>query len=212
MTWIGSPSKLLVLAGSLILTGYVLRSRPVQAAPDARNAEYVDARVCASCHRQIADDYRQTGMGRSFFRPTPANTIEDYTRQNEFYHPLSDTHYAMIRRDGEFYQRRWQIGFAGKETNVEEMKVDYVMGSGNHARSYLHRSAPGTLIELPLGWYPDGSWAMSPGSDSDQQASAYAERLLVPWPKAVVVSRFKKPAELMLSGGPEHEISGCFDP
>ena len=109
-------------------------------------------------------------MGRSFFRPTPSNTIEDYTKRNEFYHPLSDTHYAMIRRDAEIYQRRWQIGFAGKETNVEELKVDYVLGSGNHARSYLHRTAAGTLIELPLGWYPDkagGSWAMSPGSDSD---------------------------------------------
>ena len=51
------------------------------------------------------------------------------------------------------------------------MKVDYVLGSGNHARSYLHRTAAGTLIELPLGWYPDPKpadhWAMSPGSDSD---------------------------------------------
>ena len=144
-----------------------------QAAPDNGKAEYVDANVCASCHRQVAEDYRQTGMGRSFFRPAPANTVEDYTRNNEFYHSLSDTHYSMIRRDGQYYQRRWQIGFAGKETNVEEMKVDYIMGSGNHARSYLHRTAAGTLIELPLGWYPDpspesaGSWAMSPGSVSD---------------------------------------------
>jgi predicted CXXCH cytochrome family protein len=168
-----SPWKLLVLAGSLLLRGY--------AQVDSK-AEYVAPRVCASCHRQVADDYRKTGMGRSFFRPTSANIIEDYTRNNEFYHSLSDTHYSMIRRDGEFYQRRWQIGFAGKETNVEEMKVDYILGSGNHARSYLHRTAAGTLIELPLGWYPDpdrdrnpskpealaaGSWAMSPGSDSD---------------------------------------------
>ena len=150
---------MLVLAGSLVLAG------AVQAAP----AEYVDARVCSSCHRKIADDYRQTGMGRSFFRPAPSNTIEDYSKRSEFYHPLSDTHYSMIRRDGAFYQRRWQIGFAGKEANVEELKVDYVLGSGNHARSYLHRTDAGTLIELPLGWYPDkagGSWAMSPGSDS----------------------------------------------
>ncbi len=138
---------------------------PAHAATDN---EYVDARVCASCHRQVAEDYRQTGMGRSFFRPAPANTIEDYAKSNEFYHPLSDTHYSMIRRDGQYYQRRWQIGFAGKETNVEELKVDYIMGSGNHARSYLHRTPAGTLIELPLGWYSNtGSWAMSPGSDSD---------------------------------------------
>lgn len=161
--------KIPVLAASLLLRGFVVLPGPVQAAQDEWNANagYVDARVCAACHRQIADDYRQTGMGRSFFLPTPANTIEDYTRNNEFYQALSDTHYAMIRRDGEFYQRRWQIGFAGKETNVEEMKIDYVMGSGNHARSYLHRTAAGTLIELPLGWYREGSWAMSPDSDTD---------------------------------------------
>ena len=138
---------------------------PALAAPDT-GVEYVDATVCASCHRQVANQYRQTGMGRSFFRPTPANTIEDYTTDNEFYHPLSDTHFRMIRRNGEYYQRRWQIGFSGKETNIEEVKIDYVLGSGNHARSYLHRTPAGTLIELPLGWYPQ-AWAMSPGSDSD---------------------------------------------
>ena len=41
-----------------------------------------------------------------------------------------------------------------------------MLGSGNHARSYLHRTARGTLVELPLGWYSEkgGYWAMSPGS------------------------------------------------
>ena len=41
------------------------------------------------------------------------------------------------------------------------------MGSGNHARTYLHRTPRGTLIELPLGWYADqgGHWAMNPGYD-----------------------------------------------
>jgi hypothetical protein len=89
-------------------------------------------------------------MGRSIFKPAPANTIEDYTNNHEFLHSTSDTHYAMIVRGADYYQRRWQIGFDGKETNVEEMKVDYVIGSGNHARSYLHRSVSGGYIELPL--------------------------------------------------------------
>ena len=143
----------------------------VQAAPPANT--YVDSRVCAGCHSQIAHDHLQTGMGRSLFRPTPANTVEDYTRNNEFYHPLSDTHYAMILRDGAYYQRRWQIGFAGSETNVEESRVDYFLGSGNHARSYLHRTPRGALIELPLGWYSEkgGYWAMSPGFDSPHPAT-----------------------------------------
>ena len=41
------------------------------------------------------------------------------------------------------------------------------MGSGNHVRTYLHRTARGTLIELPLAWYAEkgGSWALNPGLD-----------------------------------------------
>ena len=112
-------------------------------------------------------------MGRSLFRPSPTNTLEAYTRKNEFYHASSDTHYAMIGRDGGYYQRRWQIGFGGTTINVEESKIDYVLGSGNHARSYLHRTTRGTLIELPLGWYSErgGYWAMSPGFDSRHPAT-----------------------------------------
>ncbi len=129
--------------------------------------EYVDARNCARCHRKIDETYRQTGMGRSLYRPAPSNTVEDYRSKNEFTHLLSETHYSMTVRDGAYYQRRWQIGFDGKETNVEEMKIDYVIGSGNHARSYLHRTAAGGFIELPLSWYEEkgGYWAMSPGFD-----------------------------------------------
>ena len=153
---IGSTPILLFLSSSLWAQ---------QAAP---GNEYVDAQICAGCHRQIAADYRLTGMGRSLYRPAPANTLEDYKNQNSFQHSLSDTHYSMIARDGAYYQRRWQLGFEGKETNVEELKIDYVIGSGEHARSYLHRIANGAFIELPLGWYAEkgGYWGMSPGFDS----------------------------------------------
>lgn len=47
------------------------------------------------------------------------------------------------------YQRRWQIGFDGNSTNVDEKQVDFVMGSGNHAKTYLHLTARGMLQQLP---------------------------------------------------------------
>jgi hypothetical protein len=48
-----------------------------------------------------------------------------------------------------------------------EKSIDFIIGSGNHARTFLHRSPRNTLIELPLGWYADkgGHWAMNPGYD-----------------------------------------------
>ena len=147
-------------------------SRGLPAAAAGGTPEYVNAQVCAACHSQLAESYAKTGMGRSFARPSPQVRLENFTK-GDFYHDLSDTHFSMIQRDGVWYQRRWQTGFNGQETNVEEMRVDYILGSGNHARTYLRRTARGTLIELPLGWYSEngGHWGMSPGSDSDHPRS-----------------------------------------
>ncbi len=154
------------LAASLIWT-VAAWSQPPE---NSGQAGYVDSRQCATCHRQIAEDYGKTGMGRSFFRPSPATSPEDFTKNNQFRHTLSDTTFSMLKRGTEYFQRRWQLGPDGKEINVEESRIDYVMGSGNHARSYLHRTAAGTLIELPLAWYPgpgsSGSWGMAPGDDT----------------------------------------------
>ena len=137
------------------------------AEPQAANP-YVNTRVCETCHADAARAYHQTGMGRSLYRPTAANQVEDYAGKNDYRHVTSGTSYAMESRNGAYYQRRWTVGFGGEPVNVEEARIDYVIGSGNHSRSYLHRTERGTLIELPLSWYSEkgGFWAMSPGFDS----------------------------------------------
>ena len=135
------------------------RAYPQQSAPVNR---YVDPEVCATCHAAIAESYRRTGMGRSFHRADSTDTTE-----KPFYHAASGSYFTMIERGGKLYQRRWQIGFDGRETNVDEKQVDFTIGSGNHSRTYLHLTARGTLQELPLSWYAEkgGYWAMSPGFD-----------------------------------------------
>jgi predicted CXXCH cytochrome family protein len=106
-------------------------------------------------------------MGRSFYRASPENMPEDFSTHNTFYHAASDSYFTMVRRDNEYYQRRYQLDSAGRRINVMEKRIDYVMGSGNHARTYLHRTAANMLFELPLGWYAEkgGYWAMNPGYD-----------------------------------------------
>ncbi|MEP7366523.1 MAG: tetratricopeptide repeat protein [Acidobacteriota bacterium] len=73
----------------------------------------------------------------------------------------------MLRRDGKYVQRRHQLDPKGREMNIVEKQIDFVLGSGNRARTYLHRTARNTLIELPLGWYAEkgGYLAMNPGYD-----------------------------------------------
>ena len=92
-------------------------------------------------------------MARSFYRPKPENTIEDYAKKNTFYHKASASYFTMFARDGKYFQRRYQIGFDGRQTNLMEKEVHFIMGSGNHVRTYLHRTSRNTLIELPLACY-----------------------------------------------------------
>jgi Flp pilus assembly protein TadD len=130
--------------------------------------QYANPKLCAGCHPAIAKSWRQNGMGRSFSAPRPEILVEDLAKNNSYYHPPSDTHFQMLHRDDVLVQRRYQLGFEGKETNVDEKQIDYIVGSGNHMRTYLHRNADGTLLELPLAWYTEkgGYWAMNPGYDT----------------------------------------------
>ena len=148
---------------------------PVARSPKSRqlliagaDAGYVDSTACAACHRQIWDTYRQTGMGRSFARAGPKVMGGEFNSNSTFYHSASDRYYTMLSRDGKYYLRRHQKGFDGKEENVVEKEIHYVTGSGNHARTYLHRTPEGRLVELPVTWYSEngGHWAMSPGFDN----------------------------------------------
>ncbi|HET9469365.1 MAG TPA: tetratricopeptide repeat protein [Vicinamibacterales bacterium] len=137
---------------------------------------YADAASCATCHEEIARTYAATGMARGFkgsggvFGSAPP---ENPSRP--LFHKASNRHYTMIERDGRVFQRRHQIGFDGKETNVLELEAHYVIGSGNHARTFVHRTASGRLVQLPVSWYANegqgargkgqGYWEMSPGYD-----------------------------------------------
>ncbi len=125
-------------------------------------AAHAQVSACAPCHAEIAASFAKTGMGRSFYpmRPEP---LPD----KPYFHEPSQSYFLTVERAGKYYQRRWQIGYDGKETNVDEKRIEFVMGSGNHARTYLHLTSRGTLQQLPLGWYAEdgGTWAMNPGYD-----------------------------------------------
>ena len=124
--------------------------------------------VCGNCHPKVMETYRRTGMARSFYSASKQNMVEDFSaKSTTFYHQPSNTYFAMIEREGKYFQRGYQLDARGQPINATEKQIDYVMGSGNHARTYLHRTSANTLIELPLGWYAEkgGYWAMNPGYD-----------------------------------------------
>ena len=120
---------------------------------------------CQPCHASIVQSYARTGMGRSFFPLSATTRIEDFSHRNRLQHEASRSDFRMEEREGRFYMRREANGYA------LEKEIHYVLGSGNHARSYVHRTEAGRLYTLPVSWYADpakqggGFWGMAPGFD-----------------------------------------------
>jgi len=126
---------------------------------------YVSDRACALCHGDIAEAYAAKGMARAFQRPRPASDVENFSAP-AFVHAPSGQQLRMMRSDGRLVFRRWQTGPDGQPINVFEVPVDWILGSGDHARTYLYRTAGGELYQLPLAWYTQTrSWGMAPGFD-----------------------------------------------
>src|SRR6185436_18855639 len=123
------------------------------------------ASPCQPCHSAIDVSYGGSAMARTF--STDIGAIGDWERRNSYYHSASDRWYRLFRKDGAYFVRRWQKGYRDAEANVFEARIDYAVGSGSHARSFLYKAADGRLFELPVSWYAanGGHWAMSPGFD-----------------------------------------------
>ena len=98
--------------------------------------------MCVPCHAAIVGSYSKTGMARSFYRLTDPRRVEDFTRNNRFFHQASQSWYEMEQRQDRFYMRRRTGGY------VMEKEIHYVLGSGNHTRSYVHMTSQGRLLAL----------------------------------------------------------------
>lgn len=158
-------ARIIVACLSAAVVGSISQAEP-RLVISGIDAGYVDGSLCAVCHQRIAATYARTGMGRSFRSVKPGEALPEFNGKT-FEHAASGEFFTPYVRDGKPHLRRHQIGFDRSITNILEQEVQFVFGSGNHARSYLHRAANGRLIELPLSWYAEngGYWAMSPAFD-----------------------------------------------
>ena len=126
---------------------------------------YVDDAACASCHADRAKTYQHVGMAKSFYRPRAAVFIENFDAP-PFFHERSRQYFEMRRRGDELVFRRYQLAADGAPIHVFEQKVDWILGSGHHARTYLYATPGGELYQLPISWYTaTREWRMAPGYD-----------------------------------------------
>ena len=131
---------------------------------------YIEDAACEQCHGQIWNDYQSVGMSRSFYRPRPEGFVEDL-EADPLVHEPSGRYYEMRRRGDELLFRRYQLAPDGQPINLFEVGVDWILGSGNHNRSYLYQTELGEMFQLPIGWYSQsGEWGMSPGFEQQDHS------------------------------------------
>ncbi|QIR15094.1 tetratricopeptide repeat protein [Shewanella aestuarii] len=123
---------------------------------------FVDDIACSTCHNQIYQSYQNVGMARSF--SSPANTAFIERFGEEFYQTESQRYYRIDQQGTELTFFRYQKDSDGKIINQISLNIEWVLGSGYRARSYLYRNDSGELFMLPIGWYSQSQeWGMSPG-------------------------------------------------
>jgi predicted CXXCH cytochrome family protein len=120
---------------------------------------------CALCHADLFRKYAQVGMARSF--RSLANSKQEEPPAGRYYHARSGRQYEVGRSGNRIVQSRYELNAEQGRLNAFELDATHVIGSGNHARTYFHRTDAGEFIQLPLTWYEqEKRWAVSPGFDT----------------------------------------------
>ena len=126
-------------------------------------AGYVSDKACKECHEDEWTSYQSVGMARSFYPPDPDHVVEDLPQT--FHHARTGYYYEMSLQNGKYVLHRYCKDDAGRRFAEYKAQVAWVIGSGNHVRSYLSQTPSGELYQLPISWYTGKGFAMSPMYD-----------------------------------------------
>jgi len=102
-------------------------------------------------------------MGRAFYPLDATTAVEDFTKDNRVELRADGIIYEMSSGGGGYLMRQSVLDENGATLAVASEKILFVVGSGNHSRSYL-TGANGYLYQMPICWYPGKpGWDLCPG-------------------------------------------------
>lgn len=130
----------------------------------AQEVEFVGDETCGQCHGELYQSYQTHGMAQSFYAMTPERAVEDFGGVT-LTHEGSGFTYTVYQEGDQFVQEEYRLGLGGEKTHRLARTMDFVVGSGSAARTYLSQ-VNGRLYEMPLTWYTQAErWDFSPGYD-----------------------------------------------
>ncbi len=126
---------------------------------------YVGGEACRMCHEKIWQQYQSHSMSRSSAIVSEATEIEDFDQRTSFdtETPIGTVNYRVESSDeGQFHHESLTDPVLGQIYD-QRVKVEFVIGSGNVGRTYLHVQKDCFFVS-PIAWYPQGAkWDLSLG-------------------------------------------------
>ncbi len=126
---------------------------------------YVGSRACAACHAEISRAYFKTAMGNASGKVEPGAAKQP--PPGSFLHSLSGTQYSLQADAKGLFLDYNKSQAAGEPPVSGRRKLEYYIGSGTHARGYLHRYGE-MLFQAPVAYYKNRQqWDMAPGYETE---------------------------------------------
>lgn len=129
----------------------------------ADSVQYVGMATCRSCHNDVHETFKQTGMGRSFHNATREKSDAKFGKHALVYDTLNDFYYhPYFDKYGDMYIKEYRLEDGDTVHNRVE-KIEYIVGSGQHTNSHI-LSENGYAYQAPITWYTqERHWDMAPG-------------------------------------------------
>ena len=126
------------------------------------SAEFTGDEACFDCHEEQYRGFQEHGMANSFYPMRSATVVEDFTGVT-VQDPKRGFFYRPYREGDRFWLEEFRRGPDEQKTHSLIREIEYVVGSGTAARTYLVEEG-GRYFELPLTWYTqEERWDLSPG-------------------------------------------------
>lgn len=140
------------------------------------DVKYVGDKACTSCHQEVSHAFHQHSMGRSI---TPIAEIApkqsyDASKNNPF--QALKKEFRVERTGNQVVHRETMADEAGKPLVDMQVTVEYAIGSGTHACSYLYLRDD-RVMQSPISWYSQKQrWDLSPGFNSPENTDILFSR------------------------------------
>jgi hypothetical protein len=114
--------------------------------------KYTGDAACVECHETHGEHYRRHPMGRSVTPVSAVTSLDGHVSSGGTPFPALGVWFSAERRGAGLLDREVARDSGGRIVAETAAPVDYVIGSGAHAYSYL-LNRDGVLTQSPVSWY-----------------------------------------------------------